>query len=275
MEKLKEMYMLKINKYFKKQKSITLFQEQINRICSYNEINKNNDKCGEQVVIDEKYLIHGTRMTPDELIKVKENGLVAPEFFKESEPNKKKPWVVEFWDVEQQTTLEEYNNKRCGVTIELKNYDGTTKKNIICPISQIEKIITEEKDYRDYIIYQNQEQRFLPNKYHNNNATMAFIINCNTKAKEEIIKNDIFDKKFDRDVLEEILPQWFIEKYIDGEFDHHETGREKAVIVGIPSNLIEGIMVNEEIEKDRQALNKIKEVFNNCYICNIYGKIIM
>ena len=58
-------------------------------------------------------------------------------------------------------------------------------------------------------------------------------------------------------------------------FDNYETGREKAILYGMPSNLIEGILVNREIEEDSNKLKIIKEQFSYCYICNIDGKVIV
>ena len=104
---------------------------------------------------------------------------------------------------------------------------------------------------------------------------LAFIINNDTDKKNEILKNDIFSNGFNRTILEEILPQWYIEKYIDGEFDIHETGREKGIIFGIPAGLIEGILVNNDIKEDNKSLSYIHEVFPNCYICDINGKVII
>ena len=130
-----------------------------------------------------------------------------------------------------------------------------------------------KNDYRDYIIYQNQEQRFLPNDY-NNNATMAFIFKENIQT-EAYLKNDIFNINFDKKVLKQMLPKWFYKKYmITRNFDNYETGREKAILFGIPVSMIKGIIVSRKIEHDLTYTNKIKELFPTCYICNIDGKLI-
>ena len=57
-------------------------------------------------------------------------------------------------------------------------------------------------------------------------------------------------------------------------FDNYETGREKAIIFGIPLPMIKGIMISRNIEKEVEYISKIKNLFPNCYICNIDGKII-
>ena len=264
-----------IKKFKTKKRTNNLFLEQINKFtkikdnCSHN--NKYN--INDDVVLSPNHLIHGTRISIDGLNQIRENGLLAPEFISyKKNKQKKKTFVVEFWDITEEISLKDYINKYCGVTIEV-SYPNQNISRIITPIGNIETEILKLKDYRDYKIFQNQEQRFLPNNY-NNNATMAFIIKENDSNKE-LLKNDIFSTCFDKKILKDILPKWFYKKYlITRNFDVYETGREKAIIYGIPSCFIEGILVNNEIEKDKEKLDKIKEIFPNCYICNIEGKVI-
>lgn len=52
------------------------------------------------------------------------------------------------------------------------------------------------------------------------------------------------------------------------------TDRESAILFGIPSNFIEGILVGRKYEKDKEILEKIKILQPNCYICNLGGKVI-
>ena len=267
-----------INKYFKyKRKVYELFQEQIDEFFELQtkyEIETNKYLVDDDVLLDNNTLIHGTRISVDKLNIIKENGLLAPEFLGKYNKNKKKPFVVEFWDIEENISLKDYINKYCGVTIEVKGNNGAISKRIISPINNIENEILSLNDYRDYLIYQNQEQRFLPNKYLNN-ATMAFIVSINNKNKD-LFKNDIFSIHFDKKIIKQIVPKWFYKKYMENRtFDNYETGREKAILYGIPSNLIEGILVNREIEADLNKIKTIKEQFPNCYICNIDGKVIM
>ena len=45
--------------------------------------------------------------------------------------------------------------------------------------------------------------------------------------------------------------------------DDFFTDRESAILFGIPSNFIEGILVGRKYEKDKKMLNKINEIFSN------------
>ena len=274
MEKQKNINLL--SEYFRYKKRIyKIYISQIEEFYRLKEeyVGEAKYNIGDDVIIDSSILIHGTRISINELENISINGLIAPEFLGKYNKKKKKPFVVEFWNVQEKLTLKEYLDKYCGVTIDVKGNSGNIIKRIITSMNNIEKEILELKEYRDYIIYQNQEQRFLPNKY-NNNAAMAFIVSENSYI-EKYLSNDIFNINFDKKTLKQILPKWFYKKYmLTRNFDNYETGREKAILFGVPSNFIEGILVNKEIENDENNLKKIKDVFPKCYICNIDGKVI-
>lgn len=270
----KEIAYQKTKKYFKGN-TLKLMKTQIGNFYKTSSTKNKELNINDEVLLDNNTLIHGTRISIQELINIKNDGLIAPEFIGEYNKNKKKPFVVEFWKIDKEISLKNYLNKYCGVTIEVKDNSGKIIKNIITSLTNVEEEILKLENYRDYTIYQNQEQRFLPNKY-NNNSTMAFIIRNDSEEKNTIIKNDIFSLDFNQKILKKILPNWFYKKYmVTRNFDNYETGREKAILYGIPSTFIEGIIVNKEIEKNIEDLKRIKDIFPKCYICNISGKVIM
>ena len=43
---------------------------------------------------------------------------------------------------------------------------------------------------------------------------------------------------------------------------------------GLPARLINGVFVGRKIENDIEALNYIKSRLEDCYICNLDGKVI-
>lgn len=263
-----------INEKFNNIVTKKLFLQQLDNYFQYNEKVVRKYQVGDEVLLTKDSLIHGSRIELGKISIIKENGLIASEFYTEENIIKKKPYVVEFWNIEKEMSLKEFIDVRAGVTIEVTDKDGETKHYILSSISNISQNLKSINNYRDYVIYQNQEQRFIPNEY-NNNCTMAFIVNNDTVMKNNILKNDIFSKNFDRTILTEILPEWYIKKYIDGQFDIHETGREKGIIFGIPSGLIEGILVNNNIKNNKMILKHIHDVFSECYICDISGKVMI
>lgn len=273
-----EEYKKIIKKNFHNKKLINMFNNQLKffQLEQNGEFIDNNKEIGSVVNLKEGTLIHGTRIEADKLSIIKETGLISPDFYSKVNKNKKKPWVVEFWHIKEETTLNNYLIKYCGCTIEFKSNDGKIKNSIISSLKDIEINIKKFKNekYRDYIIYQNMEQRFLPNDY-TNNSTMAFIVSATNETQRNLINVNVLDRNYDMKIQKKLFPKWFIKKYfVPKIYDNYETDREVAYLFGIPSTMIEGIIVNREIENNLEQLEKIKEIFNCCYICNIDGVVI-
>lgn len=79
---------------------------------------------------------------------------------------------------------------------------------------------------------------------------------------------------FDKSVLKQFVQEFFINDFIYEKEMNFTTNRESAIIFGIPSCFIEDILVGRIIEKDESKLDKLKNIFNDCYICNLDGKVI-
>ena len=76
--------------------------------------------------------------------------------------------------------------------------------------------------------------------------------------------------------MKEFVNSDYYEKFIKERKNKNDffTDRESAVLFGIPSNLIEGIIVGRIYEKDENILKNIKTILPNSYICNLEGIII-
>ena len=102
-------YLEIVRKYFSDKKIIEMFENQI----EYYELEKNNTinyakkNIGDEVILKKGTLIHGTRIHIEKLNLIKEKGIIAPEFFKDVNLNKKKPWVVEFWKINENIKLKD------------------------------------------------------------------------------------------------------------------------------------------------------------------------
>ena len=200
-------------------------KEQIKLFYDYKDDKNSSIIINREVVLNKNNLIHGSRVDINNLEIISKVGLIASEFYAEFNPNKKKPYVVELWDVKEEIKLSDWINKYAGLTIDFKNKDGYVYKSVISTFGDIKNNIQKENGFRDYVIYQNQEQRFVPNDIVENDATVAFIIEYN--KDNQLIKNDIFNFDFDNEIIEDILPNWFYEKYMKNRcFDNYETGRE-------------------------------------------------
>ena len=267
----KERYISLVNKYFKRS-GITkkIFIEQVENFYNCENKNKIDYKIGDLVRYTKNTLIHGTRLSYEELNLIKETGIVASEFYKGLE-KKKKPFVVEFFSVGEEMSLKDYIDKYVnGCTVTLHDMKGI-ETNIIIDYRKSFDFI-KKSNFRDYIIYQNQEQRFLPNEF-SDKVNIAFIL---TYDKDNpIYKYNVFDKNFDENIAKRIFSKWYYKKYLaTRSWDNYETGREKAFVFGVPSCMIEGLVVSREYEKNKEILSKIKNIFPNCYICNLDGKVI-
>lgn len=262
----------KIEEFDLKEKTKEVMKKQIKLFYDYIEDN-NKERINGEVLLTKNNLIHGSRANIKDLESISKFGLIASEFYSKFNLNKKKPYVVELWEINETIKLSDWINKYAGVTIDFKNREGNVYKSVISSFDDIKNNIQKESGFRDYIIYQNQEQRFVPNDVVDNEATVAFIIEFSDE--DQLIKNDIFNLEFDNEIIKDILPTWFYEKYMKNRnFDNYETGREKAILFGIPRMMIKGIMLSRKYEKNSNYIKKIKELFPWCYICNIDGNII-
>ena len=90
------------------------------------------------------------------------------------------------------------------------------------------------------------------------------------------MKNDILSTNIsDEDVKEFVNPDYYDKFIVDRlNKDDFFTDRESAVLFGIPSVFIEGILVGRRYEKDNNILMEIKNLLPNVYICNLDGKVI-
>lgn len=267
-------YITKLNSYNFSESTKEIFGEQI--VSFYNhktptKLTKYN--VGDEVMLTNLNLIHGSRADLKELTKISKTGLIASEFYTNNKIIKKKPFVIELWQVNENTNLKDWLEKYTGLTVEFYDKSGLIYKKVITSIDNLKNVIKKERNYRNYIIYQNQEQRFLPNELNNNECSVAFIVKYSDG--DLLIKNDIFNIDFSKKISKEILPDWYFEKYIvSRDFDNNETGREKAILFGIPVSMFEGIVVSDKL-KDNKDYLKIFKLFPNCYICDRNGKVLI
>ena len=110
-----------------------------------------------------------------------------------------------------------------------------------------------------------------------NKRQIAFILNMESDYAKEMIKADVWNKELDEETLKEFLDYRYYPKFLDLRFnrDATTTDRESAIMFGLPSKLIEGVLVGRKLEQDSEALKHIKYKLNDCYICNLDGKVIM
>jgi len=284
----KEVYMDKLfykkslKKIFKfNKRSLNLFEIQMENYFSIkenNKVQKHNYKLNDDVKLKKGTFMRGegalVDLTEDRLKFISENGFVSPDITKTYNKNQKTPLTIPVWNIQEDILLKDYINLYSGGTI--KVYSLTTKEHYtkLIPFQELDKFVNNLDDCWNWSMEQTKEIRFMPSLAYNR-IQVGFIINTQDELTKKLIEYDIFNLNFDKKVLKSFIAKWFRKKFIYGKRDDFTTTRESAIIFGIPENIIEGILVGRNYEKEKEKLEMLKKYFPNCYICNLDGKVIM
>ena len=276
----KEVYIKRAKKKFRGKARKIVLEQIDNYYSTLNlKISYTTYKEGDIVYLKKGTLLHGTYRNIEGLIDIVNNGLIASIFT--NGRLSKYPSCVSVWNLKNDYKLKDYINYYSGGTIK---YNGLIINNEysqecsteIIPYDEmcnINKYILNNK-CRMWTMEQTKEARFLPSLIQDI-VEIGIIFNgdCKLLSGDILNPNNIDDclvKKF-------INQDYDINSFISGRHnkDDYFTDREYAIIFGIPSNLIEGILVGKIYEKDENILNEIKRLLPNCYICNLDGRVIV
>ena len=259
----------------------------INQIKSYYDAKNNyklvncNYKIGDDVYLKKGTLLHGTYKNIEGLKEIVKNGLISSWFI--DGRLSKYPSSVGVWNLKQDYFLKDYINFYSGGTI---LYSGIFKNGIktkenktsVIPYNEMSNIsnIISSVDCHMWVLEQTKEARFMPSLVQNR-VQIGIIFNGNNNYVKELLNGDILEPNFisDEDVKKFVNPDYY-DKFLKDRKNKDDffTDRESAILFGVPSNLIEGVIVGRIYEKDDKILNEIKELLPNCYICNLDGVII-
>lgn len=275
---VKEEYKQNIYKKFRyKRKTLKLFLKQIEL---FEETEKNlklpthTYKIGDDVFLKKGTFMHGTRNNIDSLPLIMENGFLSNNVFNPNTRAQKTPYAVSMWNIQEDILLKDYIYLYSGMTIRYTdNKDQPTTK--LVPYQQLDQEIENSKkeNYWMWTAEQTKEIRFLPSLIRDD-VQLAFILNMDNSYVQKLIKQDIFNLNMDKKVVKTFISKWFIDNFIYAKRDDFTTNRESAIVFGLPSNLIEGVLVGKQYEKDEKILDKIKKFLPKAYICNLEGKVI-
>lgn len=93
---------------------------------------------------------------------------------------------------------------------------------------------------------------------------------------KKLAYNDVWNLDFDEETLIPFLDYRYVDEFINNDRLNRNastTNRESAIMFGLPINLIEGVFVGKNIEKNNKALAYVKSKLPDCYICNLDGKV--
>ena len=267
-------YIDKANKIIKNNNSKNIMIRQIEEFYKAKEIviDKHNYKLGDMVYLEKHTLLHGTYKNIDGLREIVKDGLVSS-FFIDGRASKY-PSSVGVWNLGKDYYLKDYINFYSGGTIRYFNQSDKKHETEVIPYNEMSNIMDKikAKGYVAWGMEQTKEARFMPSLVQDK-VQIGIIF----KYNKELINGDILDPNNinDKDV-KEFVNEHYYEKFIIDRVNKDDffTDRESAILFGIPSNLIEGILVGRIYEKDNKILDEIKELLPNSYICNLDGKVI-
>lgn len=276
----KEFFYKRIDELFSDKKANNVFKEQVDNYLELKDlkIERPNYKIGDLVRLKKGMFMRGegaiAELSDDKLEFISTNGFLSPDITFNYNPNQKTPLCIPVWNIQNDILLKDYIELYSGCTLRVgrKNEDN---KTFLIPYRHLDDAIEQLRNLNFWMwsSEQTKEIRFMPNlAKDDSNVQIAFIMNVDKAGK--LIKNDIFNLEFDKSVLEQFIQEFFIQDFIYGKRDDFTTNRESAIIFGIPSCFIEGILIGRIIEKDETKIKKLKNIFSDCYICNLDGKVI-
>lgn len=245
-------------------------------------IKKDTYNIGDEVKLKKGTLLHGTYKNIDGLKEILKDGLISSWFI--DGRISKYPSSVGIWNLKKDYYLKDYIDLYSGGTIMYcgvfeNGKDTQQNKTEVIPYTEMTNIIdiVSKVDCHIWTLEQTKEARFMPSLVQDR-VQIGIIFNGSNKYLAELLKGDILNPNNinDNDV-KPFINQDYYEKFIKNRKskDDFFTDRESAVLFGIPSNFIEGILVGRKYENDNKILAELKTLLPDVYICNLDGKVIV
>lgn len=232
-------------------------------------------KIGDDVFLKKGTLLHGTYKNIEGLEEIVKNGLIASMFI--NARISKYPSSVGVWNLKQDYYLKDYINFYSGGTVRFFNHINNKKETTVLSYDEIGNVVkyNYEKEQLVWQMEQTKEARFLPSLAQNL-VQIGIIFDGQSKETKTLLKGDILSNIIDDKDMKDYVAKGVYHHTINGRKNKDDffTDRESAILFGIPSCLIEGILVGRSYENDEEILNKIKALLPNVYICNLDGKVI-
>lgn len=254
----------------------------INQICEFFDAKNNyvlpnhTYNIGDEVVLKKGTLIHGTYRNIEGLIEIEKSGLIASIFI--NGRISKYPSSIGVWNLKKTYSLKEYINFYSGGTIRYNNMGDDKTKTVVIPYNQISNLMQtiEKSNFHRWYMEQTKEARFLPSLVQEKVQT-AVILNSNNKYIRKLKENDILSLNINDKDVRSFVDEYYYDNFIKERKNKDDffTDRESAILFGIPSCFIEGILVGRKYENNSKKLEQIKKVFPKAYICNLDGKVIV
>lgn len=277
---MKDKYIDYAKKTFKG-KALELVLNNIELFFKDEKINKHKYKVGEEVKLLKGTYMHGIPGLLDSFDWIMENGFVAVDFTGNSEGKNKIKNSIGMWNIKEDVLLKDYIINYSGVTVTYTIGRGPGSKEVtkLIPYHKFDEeteLINNNENIWTYWAEKTKEVTFLPSLV-SNKRQIAFILNMESESAKEMIKADVWNKELDEETLKEFLDYRYYEKFLQERFNRtaQTTDRESAIMFGLPTRLIEGVLVGRKVEEKKEYLEHIKSKLPDCYICNLDGKVIV
>lgn len=245
-------------------------------------IKKDTYNIGDEVKLNKGTLLHGTYKNIDGLKEILKDGLISSWFI--NGRLSKYPSSVGIWNLKKDYYLKDYIDFYSGGTIMYcgvfeNGKDTQQNKTEVIPYTEMNNIIdiVSKVDCHMWTLEQTKEARFMPSLVQDR-VQIGIIFNCSNKYLAELLKGDILNpNNINDDDVKPFINQDYYERFIKNRKykDDFFTDRESAILFGIPSNFIEGILVGRKYENDNKILVELKTLLPDVYICNLDGKVIV
>ncbi len=235
---------------------------------------------GEDVFLKKGTYMHGIPSDKEHFDWTVENGFIGNDFTDMNTPNKIRG-SIGMWQLKEDTLLKDYIIKYSGFTITytIGRGPGSIEVSDLIPYHQFDKYTEELNNREDVWMYwgdQTKELRFMPSLVADKRQ-IAFILNMDSPYAKEISSADVWNPNYDKIMIKDFIDYRYYDKFLVERLNRNATttDRETAIMFGLPSKLIEGVLVGRKLENDQKALEYIKNRLPNCYICNLEGKVIV
>ena len=258
----------------KKKFSGELLDIVLNQIDNYFKLAESNYKVenkyhiGDEVILNKNHLLHGIGKHINLINIFAERGIVSQDYFDE-ESNHAFCYNSAFWSVDKEIPLKDFIKNYSGM---VANYNDIYEQ---VPYGMLDNFVEKMKsiDHFLWTAESSMEIRFMPSLAKNTNQ-IGFIINTENELARKLRKNSVFKDNFKKEYSFEFINDKAKEKFKNEGFIKDFFQRADYLIFGLPKNCIEGILVGRMIENESSNLDKLKDLFPNCYICNLDGKVI-
>lgn len=275
----KESYIQKVMEKFEgKAKDILLHQ--INLFYQETKISKRMYHVGEEVKLPKGTFLHGIFGELENFTFTIENGFIATDFTSEPRPNKICN-SVGMWNIKEDCFLKDYIHNYSGFTITytIGRGPGAKEVSMLIPYHKFDEVtenINNNEEIWTYWGDKTKEVSFLPSLV-SDKRQIAFILNMESPYAQELKKADVWNTDLEEETVKPFLDYRYYPKFLEERKNRNAstTDRECAIMFGLPSTLIEGVLVGRKIENKQEALNYIKEKLPDVYICNLDGKVII